>query len=207
MTRLLLLRHGRTAWNLDGRGQGHTDIPLDDVGRAQAAAAGQAVAALRPDVVWSSDSSRARETAAAIGLPVHVDPRLREINLGTYEGRTLAEWEADDPDTYRLWRSGHDVRRGGGETYAEVAARASAAVGEAVASLDHPSGLVVVVCHGGAIRALLTTLLALPTAPWAKLAGLNNCHCALVYDSGDGRGWRLSVYGVSPDVLSRPASG
>lgn len=206
MPRLLLLRHGQTAWNLEGRGQGHADIPLDEVGRAQAAEAGAYVAKLTPAAVWSSDLSRARDTATAIGLPVTVDARLREINLGAHEGRTLREWQAQDPAGYAAWRSGHDVRRGGGETYAEVAARAMPAVEQALAGLPDPHDLLVVVSHGGAIRALTTALLELPAAPWARLVGLGNCCCALLGEAGDGRGWRLAAYGVTPDFLRPLAS-
>jgi probable phosphoglycerate mutase len=204
--RLLLLRHGQTAWNVEGRGQGHADVPLDDVGRAQAAEAGAHIAKAAPAAVWSSDSSRARDTATAIGLAVTVDARLREINLGAHEGRTLREWQAEDPRGYAAWRSGHDVRRGGGETYAEVAGRALPAVHEALAGLPDPRDLLVIVSHGGAIRALTTALLQLPAAPWARLTGLGNCCCALLVDTGDGRGWRLGAYGVTPDFLRPPAS-
>lgn len=116
----------------------------------------------------------------------------------------MAEWEADDPQSYRLWRTGHDVRRGGGETYAEVAARAVPAVREALASIVDPRQLVVVVSHGGAIRALITALLDLPEAPWARLGALGNCCCALLADTDDGRGMRLISYGVPPQALPPP---
>jgi broad specificity phosphatase PhoE len=206
VSRLILVRHGRTLWNAENRGQGQTDIPLDAVGREQAAAAGAALALLKPSVVWSSDLSRARDTAAAVGLPVVTDPRLREIDLGRYEGLTPAEWEADDPVTYKLWRSGHDVRRGGGETYAEVGVRAAAAVKEALASVADPWGLTVIVAHGGTIRALLVELLALPTSPWSHLHGLNNTACADLVHAADGRGWQLLAYGV-PASLRLPGAG
>lgn len=205
MPRLLLVRHGRTSWNVQGRGQGHTDIPLDDVGLAQAAEAGPHIAKAGPAAVWSSDSSRARDTAAAIGLPVQVDPRLREVNLGSFEGGTQQEWQVQDPQTFAAWRAGHDVRRGGGETYAEVAVRATAAVREALSTLPGPDDLLVVVSHGGAIRAVVTALLELPAAPWARLASLGNCCCALLTDEPAGPGWRMSAYGVTPDFL--PPSG
>jgi len=95
VTRLVLVRHGQTAWNLEGRAQGHSDVPLDDVGLAQAAAAAPYVAALRPSALWSSDLARARQTAsfveAATGLAATPDPRLREYDVGIRSGLTLPE--------------------------------------------------------------------------------------------------------------------
>lgn len=199
--RLLLLRHGQTSWNLQGRFQGQTDIPLDEVGAAQALAVGAVIAEAKPSVVWSSDSSRARVTAEAIGLPVTVDERLREINLGAYEGMTPGEWEALDARRHALWRSGHDVRRGGGETYLEVGVRAIAAVREALASAEDPDALVVVVSHGGTIRSILVELLALPGSPWAHLGTLGNCCGALLRHVDEERGWRLLAYGVGAEFL------
>lgn len=201
-----MVRHGRTAWNAENRGQGQTDIPLDAVGLEQAASAGAALALLDPEIVWSSDLSRARDTAAAIGLPVVTDPRLREIDLGRYEGLTPAEWEADDPRTYALWRSGHDVRRGGGETYGEVGVRAAAAVKEALAAAVEPARPVVVVAHGGTIRALLVELLDLPSSPWSHMYGLDNTFCADLFDAERGRGFELMAYGVPASCLRRVGS-
>jgi broad specificity phosphatase PhoE len=94
---LVVWRHGRTAWNDAGRFQGHTDTPLDDVGRAQAAAASVALASLRPARVVTSDLSRAAATAAylgaAAGVPVAEDPRLREVDVATtYAGRAARRW-------------------------------------------------------------------------------------------------------------------
>jgi probable phosphoglycerate mutase len=205
--RLLLLRHGRTEWNEQGRFQGSTDIPLDAVGRAQAVEAGRAVATLKPAAVWSSDLSRAADTAAHIGLPVTLDARLQEISLGSFEGMMAGEWAAADPVSYEAWRLGADIRRGGGETYVEVSARAGAAVAEALAALPGGEGLLVVVCHGGTTRALLNSLLRLPAAPWAQIGPLGNCCCALLTDAADGRGWRLTAYGVPPQSLGGPADG
>jgi broad specificity phosphatase PhoE len=197
---LLLVRHGRTVWNLERRGQGQADIPLDEVGRTQAAAAGDAIAALRPSLVWSSDSSRAHDTALATGLPVHTDSRLREIDLGAYEGKLLAEWEAAEPDEYARNLAGHDVRRGGGELNSEVGARALPALQDALA-LTPADGLLVVVSHGGTIRALLRLLLELPPSPWSHLGALDNTCCALLEHDEHGRGWRLERFGVLAATL------
>jgi broad specificity phosphatase PhoE len=205
--RLLLVRHGQTEWNSLGRFQGQADIPLDAVGIAQAVDIGPPIAEAKPAAVWSSDSMRARVTAEAIGLPVVTDPRLREIDLGTAEGLTAEAWAALDPQAYEMWVAGYDVRRGGGETYAEVGVRATAAVRDALASVDDPGALLVVVSHGGTIRAILTRLLELPASPWAHLSTLHNCCGALVSLEDDGRGWRLVGYGVRADVLVAAPSG
>jgi len=198
--RLVLCRHGQTDWNVEQRGQGQADVPLNGVGREQAAAAGAALAALGPDLVWSSDSSRAHDTALATGLPVTTDARLREIDLGAYEGKLMAEWEADEPDEYARNMAGHDVRRGGGELNSEVGERAYPALVEALDATPD-DGLLVVVSHGGTIRALLRILLDLPPSPWQHLGALGNtCVAALVLDE-HGRGWRLETYGVPTTVL------
>ena len=106
--RLVLLRHGQTAWNAERRAQGHADVELDDTGRAQAAAVAPYVAAMRPRYVWSSDLARARETGACVaaeaGLELRLDDRLREYHLGERTGLTMAEYAAAHPDEYRAYR-------------------------------------------------------------------------------------------------------
>lgn len=204
MKHLLVVRHAQTDWNVEGRGQGRADIPLNQTGRAQAAEAGPVLAALRPALVWSSSSQRALVTAQAIGLPVTVDDRLQEIDLGAYEGKLLTEWEAAEPADYARHLIGHDVRRGGGELNSEVGARALLAVTEALA-VTPPDGLLTVVSHGGTIRALLRLLLELPPAPWAHLGPLGNTCAALLSHDDGGRGWRLEVYGSPAATLRRTA--
>lgn len=180
--KLLLLRHGRTDWNDAGRFQGQADPPLDDVGRAQAARVGPVLAAMRPDLVVSSDLARCRSTAALIGLPYRSDARLREIDLGRWSGLTSAEARRLYPEEDAAWRRGEDVRRGGGETYVEVARRAAALFGELVAdglSLDSDS-LVVFVLHGGTARSLIGHLLGFPPDGWWHFGPLRNCHWSVL---------------------------
>lgn len=195
MTRsLLLLRHGRTAFNAGERVQGSLDVPLDSLGRAQAAAVGPVLAQLRPAVVVSSDLARARETADALGVPVVLDARLREIELGSWQGLTLDEAREAYPEEWQRWRAGEDVRRGGGETYAEVAARATAAIRENLAGVP-PGGLLVVVTHGGTARVSAATLLDLPDAQWWRVAVLGNCCWTRLRETT--RGWVLAEHGAS----------
>ena len=113
---LIVLRHGRTAWNATGRFQGQADIGLDERGRAQAERAAELLAELAPTEIHSSDLSRARQTAAPLaarcGLPVHTDERLREIHVGTWEGLTIEEMlDRVDDDLKRAYLAGEDVRR------------------------------------------------------------------------------------------------
>jgi len=200
--RLLLWRHGRTAWNAQRRMQGHQDVPLDDVGCAEAARSAVLLAAEQPDLIVSSDLSRARDTAAALaeltGLPVRVDPRLRESNLGRWEGLTFDEVVARFPAEAARWRSGELDRRGGGEDQLEVAERAYAA------TLDADGATVVLVTHGGTARLLTGRLLGLPSAHWHALSVLGNCHWSEL--RAQRHGWRLDRHNVGPFPEARAAA-
>jgi broad specificity phosphatase PhoE len=196
----VLWRHGRTEWNATGRIQGQLDPPLDELGKQQAERAAVALAELSPSLIVSSDLQRARITAGAlsqrIGVPVQTDVRLREIGLGAWEGLLREEAEQRFPDEFAAWIRGEDVRRGDGETYAEVSARGSACVLEA---LDKTDGLVVAVTHGGTARATMGALLELPLASWFRLAPLGNCRWSVLVDGQ--HGWRLVEHNAGvPDV-------
>ncbi len=156
---VLLARHGQTNDNLDPqRFQGFSDTPLNQTGRAQAVELADRVAADEPIAsLWSSDLSRARETAetvgARIGLDPTLDPRLREGDRGSWEGHLFLEIEADQPERYAAWRrGGSQFRFPGGESLLEQQERVSAACREI-----HATGLLpaLVVCHGGSIRVML----------------------------------------------------
>ncbi len=197
---LVVWRHGRTEWNDTARFQGQLDIPLDHVGHEQAAAAAPALAALRPAAVVSSDLARARDTAAYLGrltgLDVRLDPRLREVDVGEWGGLTREEIAERFPEQHDAWLRGEDVRRGGGETQAELAVRMVAAVGEAVASA--PGSPLVVVSHGGASRSLVLALLGLPESAGGAFQVLGNCRWATLVRHGDG--WRLVAYNLGADT-------
>lgn len=155
MTELLIVRHGETTWNAELRFQGHADQPLNETGRAQARALADELSDVRADAIYSSDLVRARETAEILsrrlGLPVTVLHELREIDVGDWEGLTREEIEARFPEAYLAWRSGK-TGWSGGESYDELTARVVPAL-ERIA-LAHPNGRVVVVGHGGTIRAV-----------------------------------------------------
>ncbi|QMU73663.1 histidine phosphatase family protein [Streptacidiphilus sp. P02-A3a] len=204
--RIVFWRHGQTAWNLEGRFQGSTDVPLTETGFAQARRAARLLAALRPDAVISSDLQRTADTAAALaavtGLEVTHDAGLRETYAGVWQGLTNAEIQQRYGEEYRLWRLGEPVRRGGGELNTEVADRAVPVILDAVKSLP-TSGTVVVVSHGGTIRMAIGRLLGLDPYHWEALAGLSNC-CWSVLGEG-ARGWRLQEHNAGS--LPEPVMG
>jgi glucosyl-3-phosphoglycerate phosphatase len=191
--RVVVVRHGRTAYNHEDRWQGQLDVPLDDVGRHQAALMAPQVGSLDPVAIVSSDLSRARVTADAIaattGLPVREDPRLREINAGQWQGLTGAEVRARFPEETERVRVGEDIRRGvDGETWGELGARVAAGLRDLAVGLPAKS-VGVAVTHGAAARAGIGVLLGLPFEQWRVLGGLGNCAWAVVEEQSFG--WRL----------------
>ena len=154
MTELLLVRHGETDWNRDRRFQGHAYPPLNDTGREQANALAQELAAEGIELVYTSDLSRARETAeivgAHLGASVLALRELREIDVGEWQGLTWPEIERRYPKAARAW---HERGYGweSGETYDELGERVVAALRRIAA--EHPEQRVLVVGHGGTIRA------------------------------------------------------
>ncbi|GAA3691389.1 hypothetical protein GCM10023081_31040 [Arthrobacter ginkgonis] len=153
--RLLLWRHGQTDWNVADRAQGTADIPLNRTGRAQAAAAAPVLAALRPDGIWSSDLSRARDTAGAVarltGQRIALDPRLREVGVGIRQGLTRDQLGRQHPEVHRHFTSDPAYVVPGAEHPADAGARMAAALGDVTAALDD-GGTALVVGHGAAIR-------------------------------------------------------
>lgn len=163
---IFLARHGETDWNVAGRWQGHTDIPLNATGCAQAVALADRLQGEGIGAVVTSDLFRARHTAeivaGTLGVPVAlVDPDLREQRFGWFEGLTPGECEARYPTDWARYVA--DPRAGppGGESRAALLERVVRAVQGAAARLSCPA---VVVTHGGAIRALLAELVAAPGA-------------------------------------------
>lgn len=217
MTRtLVLLRHGRTAWNAEGRAQGHTDVPLDEVGRAQARATAPVIAALAPVFVRSSDLARAAETADvladACGLPVARDPRLREYDVGQRAGLTMAEFAAAFPDAHARWAAAggsfeHADSVAGAESSADVLRRVVPALHEAMAALA-PGETGVVVGHGAALRVALLALLDWDGSASSSLRALDNCGWATLDDSAPGGRLRLAAYNrVAPDFATAGGVG
>lgn len=155
---LLLARHGQTNDNIDPiRVQGFTDTPLNDIGRRQAAQLAERVAGMGIASLWSSDLSRARETAevvaAATGLTPRLDPRLREASRGRWEGRRFIDIARQEPDLYTAWlNAGDHFRFPAGESLLEQQERVSASLQDIHATGELPA---LAVCHGGSIRVML----------------------------------------------------
>ena len=116
MRKIIIVRHGQTDWNVENRFQGHTDIPLNDAGQAQVEKSALVLASLRPNRLVTSDLLRARETAAAIakrcGLPVTIDPDLRETYGADWEGKTGLEIRKNSDAEFTAWLSGEDIPAG-----------------------------------------------------------------------------------------------
>jgi probable phosphoglycerate mutase len=195
---LIVLRHGQTAWNAEGRIQGQLDVELTELGIEQAARAARRLAELRPDAIVSSDLRRAADTAAALaaltGQPVRYDPRLRERDFGLWQGLTGAQAAARYPEEYARWQSGEPIDGCEVESREDLAKRASAGLQEA-ADLA-PAGTVVAVMHGGSAKHGVVALLGWPPEVLAGLAALGNCRwMELRHDAV--RGWQLRGYNLS----------
>jgi broad specificity phosphatase PhoE len=150
-TTLLLIRHGQTGWNLEGRYTGQADIPLNETGKEQARVTAVALQAQPPEIIYSSDLQRALMTAAIIAelcpVPIRVDARLREINQGEWEGLLFSDIKARfNAEFAQRQADPLSVAPPGGETVGQVRDRALAAVKEIVA--NHPDGRVALVAHG-----------------------------------------------------------
>ena len=163
MTRLLLIAHAATAWNIERRYQGWTDVPLSEIGRDQVRRLAHALRGVPIDAVFASDLSRSIETAVGLGEPrglaVRVDRRLREMNFGDWEGKTASEIGDVSPE----WNRGDaGARPPRGESLADVAERIDAFLA------DLPGGDVAIVGHRGSLRILVCRLLGLPaTSHWS----------------------------------------
>jgi probable phosphoglycerate mutase len=157
VTRVLALRHGQTAWNAEARMQGQLDIPLNDEGRKQAERAARALQGEGIEAIYSSDLSRASETAQliarALGLAVRFDADLRERCFGIFQGQTWAEIEAHSPESCQRWRQ-RDLAFApeGAETIPQFYARCTQAA-QRIAQA-HPGQTIALVAHGGVMDCL-----------------------------------------------------
>jgi len=203
--RIVILRHGETVHNVRGIWQGQLDSDLSELGVAQAAAVGPALAALSPARIVSSDLTRAARTAEAVsracGIPLAFDPRFREIHAGAWQGLSTDEVAERYPEERAAVLRGEDVPRGGdGESMSDVAERVRPALDELVAGMAEGE-CVVVSTHGAAGRAVAAVLLGLDQqVAWRILGAFGNCHWSELVE-GD-RGWRLLTWNVSAGTES-----
>jgi glucosyl-3-phosphoglycerate phosphatase len=196
---LILWRHGQTAYNVEHRFQGQSDVPLDDVGRLQAAQAAPYLAAMRPSAIYSSDLSRATATADALarltGLRIQLDKDLRERSGGSWEGLTEREIAERFPEERKTWTPPD------GEPTSAVTERASAAL-ERIADTVGGGSLAVVVAHGACLSLAVANLLGIPVQP-RVLGPFGNCHWSVM--TRRNTRWRLLEHNVG--MLPEPVLG
>ena len=178
-TEIILIRHGETEWNSQLRMQGHSNSALSEVGRGQIQALGEWMKNVSFDHIYSSDSLRARQTAEAItqysGDTLQFDQRIREKNLGVFEGLTSIEARERHPEIYRLFKTGGaNYVIDEGESTQQVLDRALEFIEEI--RLRHPEKRVVMVTHGGVVRVLMKYALGIsidaPTSFLIKNTGI-----------------------------------
>lgn len=170
MTTLLLARHGESDWNRSKRWQGFADRPLTDLGRQQARELADRLDDTELDAVYSSDLQRARETANAVarrrGLEVKTAADLREVDVGSWSGLTRAEAEARFPEAYARWLRGGEGWEDG-ESYDQLRDRVVRAIRHIAAG--HEGGRVLVVAHGGTIRAVHAAALGVDVHTYRRI--------------------------------------
>jgi len=186
--RLILARHGETAWNAERRYQGQADVPLSEKGRRQAAALGQRLSGEELHAIYASDLQRAWDTAEIVAQPhplaVRCEPRLREIDFGAWDGLTRAEIERRYPQALAAWEA-DPLSAGppGGENLGRVSARVQAALGDLVHA--HQEQTVLLVAHGGSLQVLLCLALGLvPRARWQFRLSAASLSELLLYEDG-----------------------
>lgn len=197
MTRTVIFwRHGQTDYNLERRFQGQTDIPLNELGRNQAAQAASYLSKLQPDLIVSSDLSRAaataEELASLLNVDVTRDERLRETAFGQWEGHTRAELSESWPEELEQWLSGADMNPPGGESRSESGRRVASAITDIIDGTEAQT--IAIVAHGAVLRAAAELLLGMDGS--GRLAVLGNCgHGEFGFT---GTNWVLRSWGTVP---------
>ena len=182
MGQLFIVRHGETVWNREGRIQGHTDVALSERGIEQASLLARRLSTVSFDAAYASDLCRASATASLIlegrDVPLHPSTRLREYHKGAFEGLTEAELRARFPGEYPSYVAKDlDYAPKGGESTREVSHRMASMIGEI--KERHLADTVLVVGHGGSLRAAMMALLGMPLdANWRFVFG--NCTLTIV---------------------------
>jgi broad specificity phosphatase PhoE len=178
-----LARHGETADNARRVFQGQAGSGLNKLGKAQAQRLAARMARRPPNVIFASDLERAAQTAGAVAtacnLPITLDPALREVDVGLWTGKGYDEISQLYPEEWAAWEAGLDVRRGGGETYAELANRVDGAIANIAAS--QPDGTsILIVSHGGSIKSWVSKILNVGPEGLRALAGVANTGLTVV---------------------------
>lgn len=184
-TRLYLVRHGETEWNVTGRFQGHSDIPLSTEGKNQAEKLSHLIKRSKVNSIYASDLSRAVETAEIIinkypsKLNINITPDLREINFGLWEGLTIDEIKAKyHSELMEWWDNPSKVAVPGGELLSDVVCRVINSV-QHIANM-HPDENVLIVSHGGVIRSIICTVMGMDINRYWQLH-LDNCSLSIIH--------------------------
>jgi broad specificity phosphatase PhoE len=193
----VIARHGQTEDNLQRVFQGQAGKGLNATGRDQAVRLAERLKNVRFDAIVASDLERAVETArcvaSACGVPVDIDRDLREVDLGAWTGLGASDIARAFPEEWAKWEAGLDVRRGGGETYAELAERFGRAIQRIAERHQAASARVLVVSHGGAIRSWIGRVLGLPSDTLRALGSVHNAALSIVDRDSSGR-FKLERY-------------
>lgn len=194
MTTLCFIRHGETNHNATGMIQGQYDAKLSQRGREQAVLLAKRLAKNPPDVLYSSDSSRAHDTARAVaescGLSIHLDQRLREVDMGVWSNQPWREIQTRYPEEWKRVQNGDPTfKHGGGESTIETQNRMVEAVKEIVAA--HAGKQIVIVSHGYAIRTYFAYLLDLSLVHMVRRFQLKNTSISYVQPPRKGKPGRL----------------
>lgn len=166
--RAILVRHGQTEWNKTGKFQGHSDVPLDEVGRGQVEATAAYLAKEKLEAIYASDLSRAKDTAKAIaahhGLEPICDRRLRELNMGKWEGLDFNTVYSQYRQEYDAWYGNKEGMIPGGEGIKDVEKRVLEFLNEVATKHE---GTIAIATHGGVVKAVLAYALG-PKYLWEQ---------------------------------------
>src|SRR6185437_4113947 len=186
----VLARHGETADNARRVFQGQTGSALNKLGRAQALRLAERIKRAPPDAIYASDLERAAETAGVVakacGREVKLEPGLREVDVGAWSQKSYEEIPVLFPEEWAAWEAGIDVRRGGGETYAELATRIDDAIAR-IAAAEPDGSRILIVSHGGSIKSWVAGLLGVSADGLRSLAGISNTGLSVVERDTRGR--------------------
>lgn len=188
MVKIILLRHGYSITNRDGKFTGQTDVPLDELGLRQGEAASEYIFKnYAVDKIYSSDLCRAVDTvrplADALMLPIEKSADLRELHMGIWEGMYIEDVKTKDAENYNAYKSDPmNNKAGGGETFGDLALRSTGAINKIVSQNDGKT--VVIASHGGFIRSFLRAILN-PNEKKQDLSVVPNASVSVVnYENG-----------------------
>lgn len=192
--RLLLVRHGQSEWNAARRLQGQADVGLSELGKAQADALRPVIEEIGHCRAISSDLARVRDTALRIGADkLRFTQELREIDVGDWTGRAIEDIRAEDEGAYQGWRAGTSAPPAG-EAWSDFANRVAGVIEKEKSS---PCQNLLIVCHGGVIRAILQRYIGLDPAQIIPVAPAS----LSAFRLGNGKPPRLELFNYLPNSL------